>query len=203
MDIDNKVTGAKPIKPRSKRWLVIVLAACLVVALAAAGFFGWKYFENGKQINELNDKVAAMEADLAGREAKEADKGTAPELSLIEQLFKAYEAAGYNKDGTVLIDATAGGGIKNSPLAPYQTIQASLGTGDGIGGGYGYFFREGENGQWQFGYGGNGYPGCENFGMWKFRLIFADHECGYNEYSDSGDGSFTGVVTTVKKFYES
>ena len=179
-----------PAKTKSHRGLIIALIICLVVVLAAAGFFVYKLIDNQNVINELEAQVAALQAEPVDQE----DADEPEEVPLIDQLFAAFEAAGYNQDGTTLIDATNSSGIKNSPLAPYQTINVLIGSSDGIGGGYGFFFREGENGAWQFAFAGNGVPSCQQFSFWKFRLIFPDIEC---------VGDDTGAdVTTVGKYFE-
>lgn|GEM_PF-3710837 len=176
------------VEPKStRRGLTVVLVILLVVVCAVAGFFVYKFIDN-------KDKIAVLEAQIAELQTTPADQETVidpdADLPLAEQLLKAFREAGWDKGNTAIISVIDGEEIQNSPLAPYQIVKAGLGSTSGLGGGEGYFFREGENGKWQYGFSGNGIPDCGQFSFWKFHLIFANSDCASGE-----------EITTVKEFF--
>ena len=159
------------INNHKNKWkLVGIILIVLFVATVAAGvllFLDLKETED--KLKEAEDKLSTNvlgTGDESNDEGQSSNKN--PDVVTVEELQAAYANAGFNlkvslHDNSNIID----GGV-----SPYQIVQA--GTEDG----YLYFYRIGVDGEWIFGYGGNGIPECAIFESSRHAIrAFADHGC--------------------------
>ena len=119
-------------KPKNKWKIVgIIFIVLSVLALAAGGFLGWKYFDHKNQIDALNtekDKISQERDDLAKKNAattgelseEEAAQALAGKPSA-ETLLKAMGSPAHIVAANITV-----GEIHNSSIEPYQAITADI-----------------------------------------------------------------------------
>ncbi|MDR1969926.1 MAG: hypothetical protein LBQ11_01065 [Candidatus Nomurabacteria bacterium] len=161
---------------------IIVIIVVLILA-AGAGFFGWKYFSQQKEINGLQtdlDKtkteLSSIKADSSGKDTTNFEKGkvivsTDELMKILKEHMETDPATGMS----VSVES-----VYNSEFEPFQVVKAGVGeyddSGNFIGGGLAYFYSKGENGAWQYGFHGNGLPECSAFNG-DARYAFSTLDC--------------------------
>jgi len=186
--MENETIGAMPesvAKKDSKNKKKIILCSVLsvlAVGLIIGAFFVGKNCDKGsdddRDIDAISAELEFAQADLESSQARisqlEADLAEATgqevvEKSLQEQLREAFEEFG--SGGTVFGVQD----IENSPIAPFQTVEAHISVADNVGGYTGLFWRNGTSGEWRFFMGAQTNLLCNDF--FHVRRAFAGYPC--------------------------
>jgi hypothetical protein len=156
--------------------IFIILAVLFLAGGAVAGWFLWQEMNEPKQ--ETN--VTVIKKTNTEQKTKK--------LSLEEQLVAAYEAEGWSMEGAKMEGGPNGSGInsvedveiKNSSITPWQYTEVGM-RDTAYGSGWtAMFYRDGEKGEWKYGFGAQSAPSCDIFETSLNKIkAFADYPC-YN-----------------------
>ena len=205
MTASQNITASSGNEKSPKKIVFGIGIGCLSVALIISAFFvGKTMTKDDNSDNVANEDIASelafVQADLASTKQKlqETERALAeatgqqpyaPEISLEEQLQSAMSEAGLQDRINNVHN------IENSPVAPFQTVTALIGSG--IGSYTALFWRNSTNGEWRFFEGVQNDGDCSYFR--SFSAPFAGYVCYYLELND--DGSRDSIKTTVGKYF--
>jgi len=189
------MSGTKVNMGKKKPALIACLSALAIVLLVGGIFIGRSTANNNETNSEDGETIATIrqrlefaernaESDQARinqleTELAEATGQEVPVLrSLEEQLQVAYAETGATGRIVDTFD------MQNSPIAPFQTVRAGIGSTDGSLGGYSVlFWRNGTSGEWRFFSGTQNSFSCSRFS--GLERPFAGFEC----YDDNNPGT--------------
>ncbi|MDR1197102.1 MAG: hypothetical protein LBL08_02405 [Candidatus Nomurabacteria bacterium] len=197
MEQESKLVA--PTEKNKFKTLSIIFIILTALLAAATAYFVIQFCNQKSENANLQTDVEKAKTELNTYQTKQSTKTTKdttaksdPNKVTAEELLAIFKRDGFEIDTITDIQS-----IKNSSVAPYQTIKVSAKFSDSVGGGGFHFYREGVSGEWQYGYGGQQSPSCgsELFGERPvLQKAFADETCSYIK----GDGQT--YFTTFKEF---
>ena len=168
------ITGPKnKFKP-----LAIIFIVLTVILAVATGFFVWKYFERGIQIEDLNKEISQTQTKSADTDQADNQPAKDPNVVTEAELRQAYQDANLGSNiGNIGINISDSK-IENSKVSPWQTILVGMGAEQGGGSGA-YFYRYGPTGEWRYAFSGQMVGSCSDYKnvIPNVKVAFTDFTC--------------------------
>ncbi|MDR1197057.1 MAG: hypothetical protein LBL08_02175 [Candidatus Nomurabacteria bacterium] len=186
MEQESKLT--MPPEKSKFKIVSIVFIVLTILLVAATTILTIQYFNQKSENANLQTDVEKVKTELSTYQAEQdakANKTTAkkdttksdPNTVTAEELLAAVKAIGFEDR---IINSPSE--IQNSSVAPYQIVSAGTTSTSGVGGAVAMFYRDGVNGEWQYGFSTQAGPECDD-GLFGERPIlqkaFADTKCRY------------------------